>query len=106
MKDFVPKYMGFDHMTREAVIENHTTGFAREILASGDDNTAILLIDGTYIYIEKSGKYTFQRKSYSVYKGRSLVKPMLIAASDGYIIDILSPYLANGKNNDADQRQI
>ena len=50
MKDFVPKYMGFDHITREAVIENHTTVFARELLASGDDNTAILLIDGTYIY--------------------------------------------------------
>ena len=101
MKDFVPKYMGFDHITREAVIENHTTVFARELLASGDDNTAILLIDGTYIYIEKSGKYAFQRKSYSVYKGRPLVKPMLIVASDGYIIDILGPYLANGKNNDA-----
>ena len=51
MKDFVPKYMGFDHTTREAVIENHTTVFAKEILASGDDNTAILLIDGTYMYI-------------------------------------------------------
>ena len=51
MKDFVPKYMGFDHMTREAVIENQTTGFAREILASGDDNTAILLItEHIYIY--------------------------------------------------------
>ena len=35
-------------------------------------------------------------------KGRPLVKPMLtcIVAYDGYIIDILGPYLANGKNND------
>ena len=58
MKDFVPKYMGFDHITREAVIENHTTVFARELLASGDDNTAILLIDGTYIYILKKVENT------------------------------------------------
>jgi hypothetical protein len=26
---------------------------------------------------------------------------MMIVASDGYIIDILGPYLADGKNNDA-----
>ena len=50
--------MGFDHITRN------------EIIASGNPNTAILLLDGTYIYIEKSKKYAFQRKSYSMYKGR------------------------------------
>lgn len=42
--------------------------FMRELLASGDSNTTTLLLDGTYIYIEKSSKYAFQRKSYSVYK--------------------------------------
>lgn len=26
---------------------------------------------------------------------------MMVVASDGYIIDILGPYLADGKNNDA-----
>ena len=47
----------FDHMTPEAVIENPTTVFARELIISfllnksGDDNTALLLIDGTYMYI-------------------------------------------------------
>ena len=35
-----------------------------------------------------------------MYKGRHLVKPMLIVAYDGYIIDLLGPYLANDKNND------
>lgn len=64
-------------------------------------NTAIILLDGTYIYIEKGSKYAFQRKSYSMYKGRSLVKPIMVVASDEYIIDILGPYLADGKNNDA-----
>lgn len=58
-------------------------------------------MDGTYIYIQKSSKYTFQRKSYSIYKGRPLVKPMMIVTSDGYILDILGPFLADGKNNDA-----
>ena len=32
---------------------------------------------------------------------RSLVKPMIIAASDGYLFDIDGPYFADGRNNDA-----
>lgn len=47
MTQFVPQYMGFDHITRGEVIRIHTTIFARELLASGDSNTAILLLDGT-----------------------------------------------------------
>ncbi|XP_062613816.1 uncharacterized protein LOC134275563 [Saccostrea cucullata] len=101
MDQFVPKYMGLNHITRDEIISKHTTIFARELLASGDDDTAILLVDGTYIYIEKSAKYSFQRRSFSMYKGRPLVKPMMFVASDGYIVDILGPYLADGKNNDA-----
>lgn len=100
MTQFVPQNMGFDHITRGEVISNHSPIFLRELLASGDSNIAILLLDCTYIYIEKSSKYSFQRKSYSVYKGRSLVKPILVVASYGYIIDILGPN-ADGKNNDA-----
>lgn len=63
---FVQQYMGFDHIKRGEVIRNHITIFSGELLVSGDSNTAILLIDGTNIYIEKSLKYAFQRKSYSV----------------------------------------
>lgn len=100
--DFVPKYLGFENISREDIIENHTTVFARELLASGSKATAILLLVGTFIYIQKSSKYTFHHiRSYSVYKGRPLVKPLMIVASDGYIIDIFGPYMADGKNNDA-----
>lgn len=38
---------------------------------------------------------------FSVYKGRPLVKPMMIVTITGYIIDVLDPYFANGKNKDA-----
>ena len=51
LKDFVPHYMSFDHVTRNEIIDKHTTIFARELLASGNPNTAILLLDGTNIYI-------------------------------------------------------
>lgn len=51
--------------------------------------------------MEKSAKYSFQRRSFSKSKGRSLVKPMMFVASDGYTIDIMGPFLADCKNNDA-----
>ena len=56
---------------------------------------------GTYIYIEKSGNYSFQRRSYSVHKRKPLLKPMILVATDGYILTVLGPYLADGKNSDA-----
>ena len=44
-------------------------------------------------------KFTFQRKTYSMHKGRPLVKPMVIVSTSGYYISVLGPYLA--RNNDA-----
>lgn len=100
MTHFVPSHLGLQHITREQVIQNHTTVFARKMFASGED-VAIAVADGTYIYVEKSSNYTFQRRSFSMHKGRPLLKPMLLVASDGYILSVLGPYLADGRNNDA-----
>ena len=61
----------------------------------------ISIWDATYVYIEKSSNYQFQRSTYSLHKYRNLVKFMMLVATDGYIIDAIGPYLANGKNNDA-----
>ena len=101
MTDFVPQHLGFEHVSRAEIIENHTSAFARVIFGDDRDDVAVCVADGTYIYIEKSSNYSFQRRSYSVHKGRPLVKPMMIVASDGYIISVLGPYLADGRNNDA-----
>ena len=51
LKDFVPYNLGFEHITRRDVIDHHTTTIARELM-SGDNFTAIVVIDGTYIYIQ------------------------------------------------------
>ena len=53
--------------------------------------------DGTYIYIEKSSNYSFQRGSYSVHKGQPLLKPIRLVITDGYILTFMGPYLADGK---------
>lgn len=101
MSNFVPKYLGLPHIDRNKVIEDHTTDFARVLFADSQRDVAIAVADGTYVYIEKSGDYSFQRRSYSVHKGRPLLKPMMLVATDGYILTVLGPYLADGKNSDA-----
>ena len=101
MSNSVPKYLGLSQIERTNVCEDHTTNFARVCFADSKTDIAIAVADGTYIYIEKSGDYSFQRQSYFVHKGRPLLKPMMLVATDGYILTILGPYLANGKNSDA-----
>lgn len=51
-------------------------------------------MDGTYVYIEKSSNYSYQKKTYSLHKYRNLVKAFLIVCCDGHIIDVLGPYPA------------
>lgn len=53
LQKFVSGNLGFEHITREDVMSQHTTTIAREPMY-GDDNadTAILVIDGTYVYIQ------------------------------------------------------
>jgi len=50
---------------------------AKALFAEGK-NVAILIADGTYMYIEKSSNYSFQRRPLSMHKGRPLVKPMVV----------------------------
>ena len=100
LSEFVPPNLGFSHISREDVINNHTRVLAQSLLAENNEQ-AILVLDGTYIYINKSNNFQFQRRSYSMHKGRPLVKPMVIVSTTGYYISVLGPYFADSKNNDA-----
>ncbi|PJE77654.1 hypothetical protein CI610_03419 [invertebrate metagenome] len=99
--NFTPRNVGFQHVTRDDVIEHHTRPLAQELFGTMINKPAILVVDGTYIYIEKSNNFQFQRRSYSIHKNRPLVKPMVIVTTTGYIVSILGPYHADSKNNDA-----
>ncbi|XP_056002470.1 uncharacterized protein LOC125653135 [Ostrea edulis] len=102
MTDFVPHNLGFQHISREDVIQKHTRELARNLLTSGfTTDPAILVLDGSYVYIQKSSNVTFARRSYSLYKHRPLLKPMMVVTTTGYIVSILGPYLSHSKNNDA-----
>ncbi|CAC5404606.1 unnamed protein product [Mytilus coruscus] len=100
VETFVPENLGFEHISRNNVINNHTRPLAQSLF--GDNtNPAILVVDGTYIYIQKSGNFQFQRRSFSMHKHRPLVKPMVFVTTSGYIVSVIGPYMGDGKNNDA-----
>ena len=103
MAKFVPNNLGLQHISREDLIENHTRQLATSLFTndSGDSSRLILVLDGTYIYIQKSQNHRFQRRSYSIHKGRPLVKPMVIVTTTGYYLTVVGPYLSDGKNSDA-----
>jgi hypothetical protein len=50
MRSFVPLYLGFESITREQIIKDHTRPLAKTLLG-GDDDGLIPVLDGTYIYI-------------------------------------------------------
>ncbi|CAF4617137.1 unnamed protein product, partial [Rotaria sp. Silwood2] len=80
MKSFVPLNLGFEHITRDAVLNSHQTVIATELLRNEPDRI-VLIADGTYLYCQKSSNNEFQRRTYSNHKHRHLIKPMVITAS-------------------------
>ena len=97
----MPHFLGSAHIKRRDVIDLHTRPLASELLADRPGR-AILVLDGTYIYFQKSANNLLQRRTYSMQKGRPLIKPMLITTTTGYIVSCMGPYFAGYKNNDAE----
>lgn len=93
-------FLGINHISREAFIEAHTRATEKALFADGKEG-CILVADGTYIYTEKSSNYRFQRRTFPMDKVQPLLKPMILVSSDGYILDVLDPYSADGENDDA-----
>jgi hypothetical protein len=101
MQTFVSQNLGLRHITREDAIKNHTRPLAHTLFSDITESQAIVVLDGTYIYIQKSGNFHFQRRTYSLHKGRPLVKPMVVVTTTGYFVTVVGPYLSDAKNNDA-----
>lgn len=97
LQDFVPRNLGINQLRREELLQ-HNLLIPNGLYGNG--NNAIVICDGTYVYIHKSSNYMFQKQSYSLHKFRNLLKPFLIVACDGYIVDCFGPYKAT--TSDAD----
>lgn len=94
----VPKYLTYTR-TRGDLL-SHKTEISRVLFDENENSTqAHVIMDGTYIYIEKSKDHVFQKATYNSHKKRNYVKIMMGTAPDGEIIFADGPYTA--VDNDA-----
>ena len=100
MEHFVLKYLGFGHLSRRDLIDSHTRSLAKRLFTQAGGDKAIVILDGTYLYVQKSSNNLLQRRTYSLHKGRARIKLTMFVSTDGYIISEIGPYLADSKNND------
>ena len=52
MSEFVPYNLRFSHISRHEIIDRHTTNIAKQLMCDNDNDTAVIIIDSTYIYIQ------------------------------------------------------
>ncbi len=93
--DFVPKFLGFNHLSREDALWEHNSDMFYKLF-DADRDAVFLILDGTYVYIEKPGQFDLQKVTWSEQKKRNLLKPFMIVLPDGYILAAEGPFGANG----------
>ena len=52
MRRFVPYHLGFEHITRRQIIDQHTSAISKHLMCDDKSDKAIIVADGTYIYIQ------------------------------------------------------
>ena len=50
MTEFVSRNLGFNHITRQEIIDQRTSIIARQLMCGDEANKTIIAVDGTYIY--------------------------------------------------------
>ena len=64
MSRFVPYHLGFSHITRRQIIDQHTSTISRQLMCDDEFDKVIIVADGTYIYIQVNSHHvTFFRES-------------------------------------------
>lgn len=96
-KDFVYEYVNYKRSREELLQLNSVMG--QNLFCNDDTGRIALICDGTYIYINKSRNYEFQKNTYNDQKKRNFVKIMMVVSGDGEIVYALGPYPA--VDNDA-----
>lgn len=91
LKDFVPYHLDFLHIDRETVLNHHQTSIASQLMTDHDDQV-IIVMDGTYLFVQKSSNNKFQRRSFSMHKYRNLIKPMITTATVSAYLILFSTY--------------
>lgn len=90
--DFATQYVNYQR-SRDEIIQLNTE-MGRGLFCDGLPHRAVIVCDGTYIFIEKSRNYAFQKSTYNDQKKSNFVKIMMCVTCDGTIIYALGPYPA------------
>lgn len=91
---FVSRNLGASAFPRNQILEHrprHVVNIYPNLL---------LMVDGTYLYKEKSDSFYVQRATYSSQKHRNLLKVLVFVMADGTFFDSFGPYYADGHHND------
>lgn len=91
---FVPLYLGLGHMSIQDVAARNKIipeGLFGNPDMPASTKPAIVICDGTYIYVQSSSNYSYQKQTYSLHKYVNLVKPFLFVFCDGFILQSLGP---------------
>lgn len=99
ISEYVPKWLGISHLSRESLLQRHTTRSSRALLELESDQTAVI-IDGTYFYTQQPQDHDLMKELYCNHKGRTCTKPTPIVASDGYILECTDLYVSDAKHDD------
>lgn len=75
-----PPCIGFGHISRHSVLKYHQTAMANELFTD-DDQQVVIVMDGTYLFLQKSMNNELQRRTYSVHKHRHLIKRMIVTTT-------------------------
>lgn len=93
----MPRHLGLDHTNRREPTGRNLY-VPNALFGNPDsfegDRKAIVIINGTYIFIQKSSNSSLQRKTYSLHKFSKLLKPFIIISCDGHTLDVCGPYAA------------
>lgn len=102
MLRLVPDNLGFNAINRQEYIERHVTEFANQLYnPTPQVPRVIAYMDGTYAFTEKNSNHRVLRQTFSSHKTSHLIKPVLVVAPNGYILQIQGPYFSDSRNNDA-----
>lgn len=96
-KNIVPRYVNLE--LDRAELLNQKSATSRILFNYNDSDNAHIILDGTYIYLEKSSNHRFQKDSYNSHKKRNYLKIMMGVLTNGRILFTLGPFKAT--ENDA-----
>lgn len=97
IQQFVPLFLGISCRTIQEVAGRNRVipeGLFGDSDVPLNEKPAKVICYGTYVYVQSSSNYKFQKDTYSLHKYCNLVKPFLIVCCDGTILECLGPYKA------------